>query len=74
MVLYSYYLVGLYMYVFGTIILYEIISKLCQNSFWTCYYMFVQSIWYFSINTETEPKVSKPNFLGTDFSKESIGT
>jgi hypothetical protein len=31
MVLYSYSLVHFYMYVFGTIILYEIMSKLCQK-------------------------------------------
>jgi len=36
--------------------------------------MFMWSVRYFSVNTETEPKVPKPNFLGTDFWKEPIGT
>jgi hypothetical protein len=42
-------------------------------NFWTRYYMFMWSVQYFSVNTETEPKVSKPNFLGTNFLK-LIGT
>jgi hypothetical protein len=43
-------------------------------SFWTCYYMSLWSVRYCSVNTETEPKIPKPNFLGTDFWKETIGT
>jgi hypothetical protein len=45
--------------------------KSCPNyvkiSFWTCCYMSMRSIRYFSVNTETEPKIPKrfssiPNF------------
>jgi hypothetical protein len=43
-------------------------------SFWTCYHMSLWSVRYCLVNTETEPKVPKPNFLGIDFWKEPIGT
>jgi hypothetical protein len=36
--------------------------------------MSLRSVRYFSVNTGTEPNLPKPNFLGTDFSKEPIGT
>jgi hypothetical protein len=49
-------------------------SNYVKISFWSCYYMSMGSVRYFSVNTETEPKIPKPNFLGTDFWKEPIGT
>ena len=70
MVLDSYSLVDFYMYVFGTIILYEITLKLCKNDLLNL----CDQFGIFSVNTKTEPKVPKPNFLGTDFWKEPIST
>jgi hypothetical protein len=73
-VLYSYSLVDFYLCVFGTIILYGIMKNYVKNGFWNCNYMSLWSVRYFSVNTGTEPNLPKPNFLGTDFSKEPIGT
>ena len=58
MVLDSYSLVDFYMYVFGTIILYEITLKLCKNDLLNL----CDQFGIFSVNTKTEPKIPKPNF------------
>ena len=70
----SYSLVDFYMYVFGTIILYEIMWKLCKNYLLNLLLLVCDQFGIFSVNTETEPKIPKPNFLGTDFWKEPMDT
>jgi len=66
-VLYSYNFVDLYMYVFDTNIFkndFQIISKLAFELAIIC---LCDQFSIFLVNTETEPKVPKPNFFGTNF-------
>ena len=39
----------------------KLFANYVKISFWTCYYMFMWLVRYFSVNIETEPKV--PKFL-----------
>jgi hypothetical protein len=52
--------------------------KSCPNyvkiSFWTCCYMSMRSIRYFSVNTETEPKIPKRFSSIPNFGRKLIGT
>ena len=67
-------LIVLWTFICIFILHYYSLWNLVKISFWTCYYMSLWSIRYCLLNTETEPKVPKPNFFGTDFYKEPIGT
>jgi hypothetical protein len=60
-------LIVLWTYIYIYILHYYSLWNHVKISFWACYYVSLCSVRYCSVNTETEPKVPKPNFFGTDF-------